>query len=769
MNWENCALAQLHLRTVPDEFEWQTDVEDVWVEDEPVLARPARKISRRLKVLSVTLFACALIGAATWIYISLNSRVRVATESAHSDVLETHELLANAALRGDTDVVESLTASRPSSWHALQTELLSKRLFFGRRPLAIDPIADAGRHVAEISMDHVSPDLTKAEVRDRRPYIVRNSDGTTETVVLERSFLYQQIDNQWLLSPPADDRTYWGNWEHDEREYLTLTFPRRDEETAIRLAGELDRFLVDLCAENAVACPPSFNLVLRLETDQTSLRRLGELPYPLRASSAATDDRLSLPTPSLIGIPVDEAGFRALQRGYAGWIGAAIVAGYGLQDDSADSDATVAVLADFGLRPPPLPFQPLPRSSLDNFPTGAPTPQQDVLMLCAARSSTRLLRFRADSGRWQEEIPPDQWREVGPLTPQHGTYLSRLPDYSVALIQVEGMLDAENVRYTYVWQDGSFRLMAEETRPYLYLPPSFQDANQPIDRYLVFYVPEIGNNGWPVSDQRLDLNMCESEPCSLEPLAGLPIWSSDGRQTLVYVPQSNGGTDLYLGDDAGEVQVLIGPGQSAIWHDEMSFSYVALEPGAAADWLGRRFGRQVMIADARTQYDPAPLFNAESVRQSIPESIRPESLGLWWARPVAQGEPAWIISTASMDPADGRDFLVILDPWGGEVVIAADLDRFRQFQPPMVSPGGRYAVSAGVAADGTGASVELVDTATGEMRRLDPFIPIDWSADGAWLLSVGGRALHLVSSATGQEWTVAHDLPGCNSAVWTDR
>jgi hypothetical protein len=755
---------------VPDEFEWQTDVENIWDETQLVAARPTRTISRRTKLLALTVFLCTLIGAATWIFISLNNKVKVATETAHSDVLETHELLASAALRGDIDVVESLTVDRPSSWQALQTELLSKRLFFGRRSLAFEPVASIGRDQSLISLAHLSPDLTTAEVLDLRPYIVQRTDGMTETVVLERSFLYEQGANQWLLSPPADDRAYWGNWEHDERDNLTLTFARRDEEIAIRLAGELDGFLADLCAENTVVCPPEFNLALRLDIDPTSLRRLGEWPYRIRASSAATDDRISLPTPGLIGRPIDEAGFQALQRGYAAWIGTAIVAEYGLQDDVDDSNATATVLAGFGLRPPPIPLQPLPRPSLAGFPAGAPIPQQDVLMLCGGQGTTRLLRFHTGSGRWQEEIPPDQWREIAYLTSGQGNYLSRLPDYSVALIQFGSIFDAKNVWRTYMWQDGSIRLLAEDTKPYLYLPPSLQPTNQPVDRYLAFYVPEMGDNGWPASGQRLDLNLCdENGPCPLEPLAGLPIWSPDGRQTAIYVRESDGGYTLYLGDEAGEVEDLIGAGQSAVWLDQTSFSYIALEPGAAGDWLGRRFGRQVMIADVDGQPDLVPLFDAESVRLSIPESIRPERLGLWSARPVIEGESRWIISAMSLEEADKRDFLIVLDRRDGQAKVAFDFGHFHLFQPPMVSPGGNYAVASGVSADGNEVNIEIVNTATGEIRRLQPFIPTDWSADDAWLLAVDSGTLHLTSTSAAQEWTVVHDLRGCYYAVWTVR
>lgn len=771
---------------MPDDFEWQTDVDDVWVEAEPDASRTVRNIDRRVKLLAATVLICTLVSGAAWIYLSLNKRVKVATETARSDVLETHDLLVNAALRGDTDVVHSLTVDRPSSWWSLQAELLSKRLFFGRRPLAIDPVVADVQRVAEISLIHLSPDLITAEVRDRRPYVVQSSARTTGTVILERSFLYEHSDNQWLLSPPSDDRAYWGTWEHAERNILTVTFPERDEEIAIWLAGEIDTLLADLCTLHTVACPSGFRLNLRLETDPTSLRRLGELPHTFRASSSATENRISLPAPSLIGRPVDEAGLRALQRGYAGWIAAAVVAGYSLQEDAADPDSTADVLAELGLRMPPAPLQPLPKSSLAGFPAEASRPQQDVLMLCAGQDSARLLRLHTGSGRWQEEVPSDQWRKMAQLATEQGFYLSRLPDYSAALIQIG---DYGSTWRTYMWQDGSLRLLAEDSFPYLYLPPNLQAPNQPVDNYLFFYVPVMDDGSQRASGLRLDMNRCLRGPCSLERLEGLPVRSPDGRQSVVYVPRDHGGHDLYLGDEAGEIEhvigavsyelrlgddggeasELIGPGQSVAWLDEASFSYVAVEPGIEVDRLGRRFGRQIMIADTRGKFSPALLIGAEFVRRRIPESIRPDSLGLWSARPVVKGDPKWIISATSLDSADERDYLIVIDPQTGQVTLAADLGHFQLFQPPVVSPKGRYAVVAGISAESNDINVELVNVATGEMRRLEPSIPTDWSRDDAWLLSAESGTLYLVWTATGQEWPIAHDLPGCQFAIWTDR
>ena len=75
----------------------------------------------------------------------------------------------------------------------------------------------------------------------------------------------------------------------------------------------------------------------------------------------------------------------------------------------------------------------------------------------ALQSELLSKRLFLGAGRWHEEIPPDQWREVAPLTAGQGSYLSRLPDYIVELIQLGSLSGIDADWRTYMWQDGSMK------------------------------------------------------------------------------------------------------------------------------------------------------------------------------------------------------------------------------------------------------------------------------------------------------------------------
>lgn len=751
-----------------DDFEWQTDIESGWEESAPNPDREQGYLSKRTKVVLATLALCSVVGLVIWVYITLNRRVDEATNTAQSDVLLTHRLLVSGALKGDVEVVERLTSGRPSSWKLLQVDLLIEHLFFGRRPLGLDPYPIDGPETSTFELARLSPDLTAAQVTDRRLYAVRGSGGLTETVTLERTFVYGREDGQWLLAPP-DDQDFWANWVHDERGMLTLTYPARDEEVAVRLADDLDEFLTDLCLAQTVSCPEDFHLAFKLERDPTSLRRLGDGFYPIGASTAP-DDHLSLPTPSLVGRPVDEAGYQALRRGYAGWIGAAIVARYGTDEEPTTTDAVATILSQFGLSPPAEPILPLPRTAHIEFPAEHPAPQQDVLVLCAGRSSPRLLRFQPDSGRWQEEVPPGRWPSVASQDTRSIPMLGRLPDYHGAIIQIAADDGQETLWQTFLWQNRELTLLTEDARVHYYLPSWLQPRYQPAHRYLTFYVPGEYADGQQFGSLAVDLQKCETRPCELYPLNGIPFWSPDGRHTVVVAPGSNGDLTLYLGDAAGEVIRHIGTGQSLAWLDDEHFAYVNLESGVEKDEFGRLVGQRVTLesiaAEQHEEVQSETLFDAEMIRQLIRETNRPDAVGLWTAQPVS--DSSWFVGASSLDAGDHRDFMFVYNPRTGEAKLATDLGGFRSVETPVVSPRGRYVMVVELSADGSEVSVELIDTLTGEMRRLQGFFASDWSEDEAWLMQVENNVLRFINTSTGQDWQVTHDLPGCYWAVWND-
>jgi hypothetical protein len=148
--------------------------------------------------------------------------------------------------------------------------------------------------------------------------------------VLRQTTIYRRGDARWLLSPPLDE--FWGEWITSQGDYLNLIYPARDEAIAERLAADLDNEIGRLCETlTDINCSADLRLTMRLDTDPATLavmsRRLGAL-----RRAREREDILELPTPTLVGIPIEghsprgEAAYEALRDGYAPHLLGAVVA-----------------------------------------------------------------------------------------------------------------------------------------------------------------------------------------------------------------------------------------------------------------------------------------------------------------------------------------------------------------------------------------------------------------------------------------------------------
>lgn len=297
---------------MPARFDWQTDQEDAgWDAPQPPRPQPAR---RRRWILLVALVILAIAGGA--IYWQLTQRSTAVAADTRADVLSSHTLLRQSAAAQDRDLLRALLSGRDAAW----TNTTLRRLTSGSwsdRPgfdLKAEPVA-VGKPTADVWL---SPDLDAAAVQEPRPYILQRGAGLTETVRLQETTFYRRGTQRWLLAPPSPD--YWGSRQSRAGARLTLTYPERDAELAQRLAGDLDALLVALCGEVPQHCGAAWRLNLNfmsgdaVSTDHALLESTAGFPA------------LSLPTPTLVGLPVDEAGYTALRAGYARHVATAALA-----------------------------------------------------------------------------------------------------------------------------------------------------------------------------------------------------------------------------------------------------------------------------------------------------------------------------------------------------------------------------------------------------------------------------------------------------------
>jgi hypothetical protein len=289
------------------EFHWQTEDE----QSEGLTAAPAGQVTanRALRLWLTWLMIVLLVGLSAWvIWTQLRQQVAGVSETVEKELLASHRLVETAAHQMDIELFTTLLSGRDPAWTEGQWALLQTGLFVDRTPFGLTAVPEAVLHT-DIAL---SPELNAAEIVTHRSYQVHNENGLLETVTLAQTAAYRRSSNrQWLLSPPNAE--FWGEPAEIRLPYLVVTYPARDEAVVTRLAVDLERQLEELCRViERINCPPGFQVTLDLNTDSATLATLADLTSRITPASA-----ISLPTPTLLGWPVDDVAYKALLRGYA--------------------------------------------------------------------------------------------------------------------------------------------------------------------------------------------------------------------------------------------------------------------------------------------------------------------------------------------------------------------------------------------------------------------------------------------------------------------
>lgn len=325
---------------MPANLDWRTEEDErrpqvAW--DEPVelhSGKPARRPPWRFIIVVVILLAT--VGGIMWWRI--NRQIAQTLQVLRAEIVADYNLMQRAASEGDEELFRSLLLESDPAWSAAEMKLFQEDLLFDRRPLGliseegpssgflrIDGTAiDADRQQANIEF---SADLSRATVTANRPYRVEGGD---DSAVLQQTVVLQRDGSRWALAPPTAD--FWGESKRVEGERLSVTYPARDAAIAGRLAADLDASIGRLCAmPDMFDCPTDLRVALRFDTDPASLASLPQLLGTL-PTSRDQKDLLILPTPTLVGLPVNddplqqEASYASLRDGYARHIISAIIA-----------------------------------------------------------------------------------------------------------------------------------------------------------------------------------------------------------------------------------------------------------------------------------------------------------------------------------------------------------------------------------------------------------------------------------------------------------
>ena len=288
---------------VISDFEWQV------ADEQPAPSPPApveevqaagpRGLGRWLVLVAILL---ALGAGGGWLYGEARQRTEAARRAAEAEILGSHRLLLQAIAARDGELATNLLSGRDRAWAAQQRARIEAGILLSEPGLGLVASGE------EEAVSWLAPALDEATVVTTQ---TMRFAGEDETGRLARTWLYRRGQGGWLYAPPPDPAAYWGERRQQRLERLSIQFPARDEAVATHLASAMEAALAQACA--TLACPDDLEMVVVLATQpgNVELPALDALDQLVLGRGA-----LYLPTPSLIGEPVDEAGFTLLARAY---------------------------------------------------------------------------------------------------------------------------------------------------------------------------------------------------------------------------------------------------------------------------------------------------------------------------------------------------------------------------------------------------------------------------------------------------------------------
>lgn len=293
-------------------FDWQTDDDQTWESDQP--EPPVETSYRRWAIVALAFLLVATVGYLA--FRRFNARIEATTAVVEDNVRSSYTLVQTSALRGDTELFDTLLSGRDPAWTQAVRDLAARGLWRDLSPLGLELV----REVPDVADVNLTPSLAEAEVAGRAAYVVNIGNGLTETVTLELVDIFRLGQARWLLAPPESD--FWQGTTTLNGTRARVIGPTRDEESFLAILQTLESTLADICQRDpGLDCRSDEPITLRLEREPTSLLSLHEPGVHLNASGEVV-----MPTPTLVGRPIDAAGREALARGYSRAAATAVVA-----------------------------------------------------------------------------------------------------------------------------------------------------------------------------------------------------------------------------------------------------------------------------------------------------------------------------------------------------------------------------------------------------------------------------------------------------------
>ncbi len=293
-------------------FDWQTDEEE-WPEPPALESRPLPLWQRLGMVFLVILLVSS---SAIGLLRQMNLRSQETVDQATADVQDAHELWRHAVLEQDTQLLAGLLYdTRYPLWAEAQVQHVGSGVSLVDRTAygLFLPIGEPGADFAAAPNITLATTLSHAELTFTQTYQVIAPAHLTQTITLEHTLTYHYREGRWLAGPLAD--TAWGASLNHRLPHLTVTYPERDRPVVQRLLSDWSRLIQQLCADALpFRCDRDYGLQVELSSAPNAM-------YPALAGIELTTipgQRLyAWPTPTYLGLPVDEAGYEAVCRAYS--------------------------------------------------------------------------------------------------------------------------------------------------------------------------------------------------------------------------------------------------------------------------------------------------------------------------------------------------------------------------------------------------------------------------------------------------------------------
>ncbi len=706
-------------------FDWQTE------EEGPITpASTAVSKGRRRKWLVPLIFASfvGLVVVAGW---QLERQAESREEAVTADVLAAFNVWRQAVLRRDIDLLDTLLLDGGAKWTATQRRLMQSGRIIDRQDMGLALVAGGLEALDGQPMVDLADNWRSAEITFPLIYQMIGGEDETSDAKLDQTLFLRREGARWLLRQPEE--AFWGIWRAKAGDIASVTFRARDEGLADRLLADLEHDLLQICATSASThCQTETQVMVRLESDPAILFKPAD-----RSRPAFLGRTFVLPSPTLVGNPVNENGYRAYYRAYSTPI---------LQTFAASLDTPIHL------------------------------PGQSVALLCFAQHD-HVPRF------YIYDPLADTWRLQ--LSDQAFRFLSADQSDSDVVLRQHMRGQPNRLRLLRWSPEGAILL---HDKAYAAMTDHHVGWTGPEDQPVLLLSTFQGTTRIP-SYRPIDAEPLQEVPCSaagcttLRPLDGFPIWSPDGHDSLVVLDG-----EIYRADEDGRAQVKLGEGHSPFWLDEERYGFarllsnperpiVEVVTGVVGEDLLERLwftGQLDGTSFASSSEKPVFIQHIEAMRGE-------QSRLLMYGRQYAGADSQYAFLTLPLTWSLGQP---VAGPAQLELAIDKPPARLPSANHPnghvpfLLSPDGRWLTVAYLADKVSNEwHIQVVEIGGEAQAMYSTYYPgysfshpfFDWSSDGRWLLIVDEVFLRLAAPSTGFERVIAHDLRSCAYPAWINR